>query len=264
LADGVARLLLLVLLAASLPALAEEVEPLQEDPFDVTGPAATPVGEVSLTLTGQYLRDRSGRRRDTGVGTLELETGVAPGLDLRFLQSGAYGRAAPRDAEDSAPSWGGVTQLGLRWEIAEERGPWPAFGVFGAGRIEYGRSTPVTEFDAVALLQKTLRPGELPLGAWFNLGWTARLDPLPGERPGRYFLAAALGQTVARDTQLSLTYLLNQQERGERDLQLVEGGIRHRLADRQTILGAAVAAGIGRDSPALQVTFTVKHVFGGN
>ena len=63
----------------------------------------------------------------------------------------------------------------------------PTIGVLGRGRVIYGPGRPAYETDLVALFGKTFTPaGKLPAGLNLNLGWVARIDPLPGERPNRY------------------------------------------------------------------------------
>jgi hypothetical protein len=59
-----------------------------------------------------------------------------------------------------------------------------------------------------------------------------------------------------------LTYVQEQQERDEQDFRLVQAGIRHRLSAVGPVLGFAVGAGLGRDSPAFQVAFAVQWSFG--
>jgi hypothetical protein len=254
--------LLATLLLLARPGLAQEEVSISEDPFDISSPSATPPGEVQVGIGGTYERARRGRNRGTYGGEFKIEAGLAPNLELRFGGSGAYGRTAPRDEEERAPSWGGTTRLGLRWELAEERGPLPAFGLLGEVRTEYGESRPVYEFEAVALFGKTLIEGERPVSAYLNLGWTTRADPQPGERPGRYNLAAAVGQAITPDTVLVAAYIREQQERGERDSNLVQAGFRHRLGDSLPVLGVALGAGIGRDSPRWQVGVALQWTFG--
>jgi hypothetical protein len=53
-----------------------------------------------------------------------------------------------------------------------------------------------------------------------------------------------------------------QQQRGERDFELVQAGIRHRLHGGGPVLGLAFGAGIGRDSPAFQVSVAAQWSFG--
>ncbi len=256
---------LFLLVAMLMPAgrgLAQDEVSIAEDPFDITSPSATPPGEVEVTVGGTYERARRGRDRGTYGGEVEIEAGIAPGLELRLGQRGLYGRAAPRNDEETAPSWGGSTRLGLRWEVAEERGLLPAFSLLGEVRSDYGESRPVYEFDTVALFGKRLIEGDRPVSAYLNLGWTTRPDPLPGERPGRYTVAAALGQAVTPDTVIVAAYIREQQERGERDSNLIQAGFRHRLPDNRTTLGVAIGAGLGRDSPRLQIGVALQWTFG--
>lgn len=256
-----------------MPAAAQD-EPLTlaDDPFEITDPIAAPPGEAELSVVGIYERARRGRHRGTVALQTEFEAGVFPGLAFRIGQEGAYGNLQTRrrlDAADSGetgdsntPAWGGATRIGALYQIADGSGVLPAIGLLGRVRAIYGPGRPAQEGDLVALFGKTLGRGERPLGINLNLGWTALFAPLPGERAGRYFVNASVGQAVARDTVLVLTYVREQQERGERDFSLVQAGIRHRLERGGPVLGVALGAGIGRDSPAFQIGFAVQWSFG--
>jgi len=253
--------LLAALLVAPASAWAEEPVSLTDDPVPVIGPNATPPGEAQLSIGFGFERARDGRPRRTGLLELGLEAGVAPGLEFRLNQSGEYG--SPARSEGEKAEWGGMTQIGFRTEIAQESGAMPALGLLGQLRAEYGPGPIAHEAEAVLLLGKSLGEGERPFQLYLNLGWTARLDPIPGERPGRYLLAAAAGRAVTTDTALVATYVREQQEQGERDLNLVGAGVRHRLGDGRTEIGFTAAAGLGRDSPAFQLAFAVLWQLGG-
>ena len=278
--------LLLLLFSAALPAAAQD-EPitLADDPFEITDPIAAPPGQAELAAIGTYTRARRGRVRGTAGVDTELELGVAPRLSLRFGQIGAYGNLEVRrrlgfavqgtgadigaggdTASDSVQQayWGGATRLGALYQLTEERGAVPAIGLLGRGRVIYGPGRPAYETDLVALLGKTFAPtGKLPAGLNLNLGWVARLDPLPGERPNRYFFNASVGQAVTRNTALVATYAREQQERDQRDFSLVQVGLRHRLPGGRTVLGLALGLGTNQNSPRYEVAFAVQRLFGG-
>jgi hypothetical protein len=263
---------LLSLLMPFIAAAQHEPLTLADDPFEITDPLAASPGEAELSIVGIYERARRGRHRGTVALQSEFEAGVATGLAFRIGQEGAYGNlqtrrrldaAAPMEgSEGRAPAWGGATRIGALYQIAEDRGTMPAIGLLGRVRAVYGPGRPTQEADVVALFGKTLGSGERPLGINMNLGWTRPFDPLPGERTGRYFVNASVGQAFTRDSVLVLTYVREQQERGERDFQLVQAGIRHRLGADGPVLGLAVGAGLGRDSPAFQLGLAVQWSFG--
>ena len=128
----------------------------------------------------------------------------------------------------------------------------------------YGPGRPAYEADAAALFGKTFaREGGLPSGVNLNLGWVARIDPLPGERTHRYLVNASIGQTVSQDTALVATYIREQQERGNRDYSLVQAGVRQRLPAWGTTFGVALGVGTNRDSPRFQVAFAFQWGLGG-
>ena len=275
---------LLPILAAAPSAAQDEPIELADDPFEITDPIAARPGEAELAAFGFYERARRGRTRDT-VGTeIEAEFGVAPRLELRLGQAGAYGNLETRrrlDAaapdrtpgvpgggggvggEETGAAWGGATRLGLLYQLTEDDGgALPIVGVLGRVRVVYGPRRPAHEAEAVALIGKTVVVAGSPLGLHLNLGWVARLDPQPGERPGRYFFNASVGRAVTNDTALVVTYAREQQERGERDFDLLQAGVRHRLPGGRTVVGLAAGAGLTRDSPRFQLAFAVQWAFG--
>lgn len=269
-------LLPLLLLPTALPAAAQE-EPitLADDPFEVTDPSAAPPGEAELAVVGSYTRARRGRVRDTAGAETELELGVTPRFTLRLGQIGAYGNLEVRrrlgfgsdetDASDDSgrrPFWGGSTRIGALYQLAEERGALPAIGLLGRARTIYGPGRTAYETDAVALFGKTFAVGERPLGVSLNLGWVARIDPLPGERPSRYLINASIGRAVSHDTALVATYAREQQERGQRDFSLVQLGLRQRLPGGRAVVGLAAGVGTNRDSPRFEFALAMQWAIG--
>jgi hypothetical protein len=246
----------------SAPPARAETEPLLEDPVGMVGVVPTPLGGYVLTVGGLFDQARRGPVSDTYGGFLEAEAGIARGFDLRFAQIAAYGRAAPYQTEEAGRAWGGGSRLGLRWQFVEEGDAVPAIGVYGAMTTLYGESRPAQDADVVALMSRTLRGGERPLALYLNAGWTERLNPQPGERAGRYGLAGGLSHTLQQNTSAAITYAIAQQDRGERDQQVVLGGVWHRFSDRGPIVSIAVGAGLNDDSPRLQLGFAVKWLFG--
>lgn len=284
---GGARPLLLHCLMGLLVAIApvgaqepvgEETEQLifADDPFETTDPLAAKPGEAELAIIGIYERARQVAYRDTGAIATEIQLGLAPRLELRFGQLGAYGNLQTRgrpansgatgadssQGNGAGPAWGGSTRLGLLYQITEELGAVPVVSVLGRVRSVYGPGTPSHEGEVTVLFGKTLGSGARAVGLNLNLGWTTRFAPLPGERPNQYSFTSAVGTGVSRDAVVVLSYARRQQERGERDFSLVEVGVRYRFADNWPVLGFAVGAGTTRDTPALLVSFAAQWSFG--
>ena len=240
-----------------------EAEPLLEDPFGIIGTAPTPIGGQTLGFGLGYTRARDGANRNLYGGTLEAEAGLVRGLDLRFAQTLEYGPAAPYPPDDAARVWGGLSQLGLRWQFMEEEGWRPAMGVFGSVRTAYGETSgPSQSGQIIGLLSKTIIEGPRPLALSLNAGWSELFNPAPSERAGRYEFAASLAQSIWQDTSLGVSYLRNQQDRGEKDQNIVAVGLWHRLGGRGPILAAGAGAGIGDDSPSFLVFVSAKWLFG--
>lgn len=271
----VVALMALLVLPVVSPAQDEPIT-LADDPFEITDPNATPVGEATLATAGSYERAPSGRVRNTYGAETELGFGIAPNLDVRIGQSGAYGNLdigrrlgtiaseeIGRFADGGRAALGGVTQLGSLYQFSEDRDGRPAMGVLGRVRALYGPGDTAYETEAVALFGKTLIGGERPLGISLNVGLISRIDPGPNDRKNRYLVNASIGQSIARDTALVMTYAREQQERDEVDFALFQMGVRHRLRDQRAILGLAAGLGLSRNSPALQIAFAVQWELGG-
>lgn len=253
-----------------LSAAQDEPITLADDPFEVTDPRATPLGTAVFSLVGSYERAARGRFRDTYGAETEMGLGVAPNLDLRLGQVGAYGNLDVRRRlgtfgdgpgtfqGEGRAALGGTTRLGALYQVSDDRAGVPAVGLLGRVRALYGPGGTAYDTDVVALFSKTLRDGPLPLGISVNVGLASRLDPRPGERPHRAFVNASIGQSISRDTALVATYAREQQERGDQDFSLVQVGLRHRLRDRKAVLGLAAGFGLNRDSPQFQVAAAVQ------
>lgn len=267
-------------LAAALAfpsATAAQDEPitLADDPFEVTDPRATPPGEAAYSIVGSYERAATGRVRSTWGAETELSYGVAPNLDLRIGQTGAYGNLDVRrrlgtvstdingvSSEQERAAFGGATRLGALYQLTDESSSMPIVGLLGRVRSLYGPGGTAYETEATALFGKTLITGERPLGVSLNIGTVYRFDPAPSERTTRYLVNASAGQALTRDTALVITYAREQQEKGQPDYSLVQAGVRYRLRDQRAILGAAVGFGLNRNTPQFQVALAVQWELG--
>lgn len=258
-------------------ATAAQDEPitLADDPFEVTDPHATPPGEAAYSVVGSYERAPIGRVRSTWGAETELSYGVAPNLDVRIGQTGAYGNLDVRrrlgtvssdvggdGSEQERAALGGTTRLGALYQLTDESTAMPIVGLLGRVRSLYGPGGTAYESEATALFGKTLVGGARPLGVSLNVGAVYRFDPAPGERTTRYLVNASAGQALTRDTALVITYAREQQEKGQPDYSLVQVGVRHRLRDQRAILGAAVGFGLNRNTPQFQVALAVQWELG--
>ena len=153
-----AALLLAFLLATSAKAQDEPIE-LADDPFEISDPIAAAPGSAEAAFVGIYERARSGRIRDTIDGETELEFGVAPRLELRLGQSGAYGDLETRRrlgavgdlgggiggiGRNERAQGGGTSRIGAMYQFTEDRGAAPAVALLGRLRTlmdPVGRAT---------------------------------------------------------------------------------------------------------------------------
>lgn len=265
-----------LLLGLVLPmAAAAQDEPIEiaDDPFEITDPIAAAPGAAEISVVGAYERARRGRVRDTVAADTEIEFGVVPGLEFRVGQTGAFGNLETRrrlgnldqdgaEQEGRRALWGGATRLGALVQLAGGQGARPAIGLLGRVRTLYGRERPAYETETALLIGHS-QGQTRPLGLHLNLGWVSRLDPEPGERPNRYLMNASIGQAIALDTALVVTYAHEQQERGDHDFSLVQAGLRQRLPGGRAVLGLAAGFGLNRDSPRFQLAFLQWQLSGG-
>ncbi|MCJ2040391.1 hypothetical protein MKK55_15770 [Methylobacterium sp. J-059] len=269
--------ILRIWLTSIAPAYAQD-DPitLADDPFEVSDPHATSPGESTFSIGGSYERAATGRVRGTAGAESELSYGVAPKLDVRIGQTGAYGNLdirrrlgtvsadVPGSTEGGTKAnLGGTTRLGALYQITDESKVMPIVGLLGRVRALYGPGGTAYETEGTLLFGKTLRSGELPLGVSLNLGGVYRFDPAPGERTTRALLNASVGQAISTDTALVATYAREQQELGQPNYSLVQVGARHRVKSQRAILGVAVGFGLNRNTPQLQLAVAIQWEFGG-
>ncbi|WP_246102771.1 hypothetical protein [Methylobacterium terricola] len=200
---------------------------------------------------------------------------MAPNLDVRIGQTGAYGNLDVRrrlgtastevggdGSEQTRAALGGTTRLGALYQLTDESISMPIVGLLGRVRSLYGPGGTAYETEATALFGKTLVGGARPLGVSLNVGTVYRFDPAPGERTTRYLVNASAGQALARDTALVVTYAREQQEKAQPDYSLVQVGVRHRLRDQRAILGVAIGFGLNRNTPQFQFALAVQWELG--
>jgi len=234
-------------------AWAQRVQPLGE-PLEIEDAILTEQGELELQGAAIYERLRNDSRgRNQWPTQLQIQAGIARRLEGRISVEDAFGNS--EEARE-----GGAVRLGLFYRFTELRpGPVPALGMLVEAGLPYGpggRSTQTTVIGAASWET----PGSNPLSFHLNLGWLARPDPSPEERPHRYRVAVALTQALSPDTVLLAAYRRDQQERGERDLNLVLAGIRTRITP-DTTLGLVGGVGIGQDSPELHIGLGIERQF---
>ena len=265
----------LLLTAAGAARAESQPLALADDPFEITDPLVAKPGEAELNVVGVYDRASSGAYRGTGAFDTELQLGVAPRLEIRIGQMGAYGnldlRGRPATLEamgsstsNGVPAGGGATRLGALYQVTDGTGALPVVAILGRVRSLYGRDRPGYEGDLFGLFGYALGPENRQVGLNLNIGWTTRFHPIRGERPGLYSISATIGQSLSRDTVAVVGYVRRQQERGARDFSLVEIGMRQRLSEDLPVLGLAAGFGTNRDSPRWRVTMAAQWSFGGD
>lgn len=201
----------------------------------------------SVELQGAVRHDRV-RGRDTVRLFPRLQIGIAPGLEAGV--SLPYTVGSGRDADR------GGAAVDLLYNPNRE-GRWlPAFALALDAAAPVGAGRRGVEAAVAAVASKTLDPAA-ERRLHLNLGWLHRVRPDRDERRGAYRLAVGYSQRVSPDLVVILDYVRQRQDRGERDANVFEAGLHLRLADQVT-LGAAVGAGVGRDSPRLRAVVSVQ------
>jgi hypothetical protein len=245
-----------LLLAALLGALPSAVVAQQAMRPDLGAPFATedafPLerGVLQLQGTGQYDRSREGT--DAFELSPGLQWGVAPGVELRL--SGSY-----TVGDSSSANRGGVTP-GIFVGLVEERGWIPALALLGNVEVPFGAGDRGTVLELIAAASRTTGRGPGNWGLHLNAAWLSRPDPGIEERQNRYRFTGAVTHVVATDTSLVAEYVQEQQEKGEKNLVLVQGGLRQRLG-RETTLGLVAGAGLNRDSPRFTIRLGLEVNF---
>jgi hypothetical protein len=199
-------------------------------------------GQLQLQVTGQYDRTRQGT--DGFEPSPGFQWGIAPGVELRLFGDYNFG--------DSSSANRGTVTPGLFVQLAEERGLLPAFAILGEVEAPVGAGDRGTVTVLTAAASRTTGRGPGSFGLHVNAAWLWRPDPGIEERQNRYRLSGAVSHVVADSTILVAEYVHERQEIGERDLSLVQGGLRRKFGE-DTTFGVAVAAGLTDDSPRFRI-----------
>jgi hypothetical protein len=241
------RVLLPLLLLAAMPAAAQEaMRPELGAPFATEDAFPTDRGELQLQGTAQY--DRTRQRTDALELSPGFQWGVAEGVELRLFGDYAFGDA-------SSANRGTVTP-GVFVRLTEERGWLPALAILGEVEAPFGAGDRGTVMAFTAAASRTTGRGPGAWGFHLNAAWLNRPDPGLEERRDRYRFSAAVVHVVTQDTSLVGEYLLERQEIGERDLSLVQAGLRRKIGE--TTLGLSVGAGLNDDSPRFRLRLGIE------
>lgn len=246
-----------VLLAAALlaaPAAAlevPEVEDLDSDlPTALDDAFAADAGGVEAQAALRYDRRRG---HDTLRLLPQMQFGVVQGLQLAtglpyLLGSGPEARR-------------GEATLDLLYTVAEQDRWLPAVAVAAGASTPIGPGARGTELRLTGIATRTLDAGA-GRRLHLNLSWLHRANPGPEERRDRYRLVAGYSETMVPDTVLVLDYQRQRGDLGERASNILEAGLRHELRPG-LLLGGAVGAGVGRDSPRFRAVLSVQWMLAG-
>lgn len=247
-------LLVAVLLAAQAPGRAGAGE---VDDLDANTPNALEdafVGERgSLDLSGAagYEHRRNG-------DTLRL----LPQLQWVPVERLQLSLGTPYTAGSGSRANEGDVSLGALYQLNRETAWLPAFALFAEASAPFGPGERGAEMRLGGIASRTIDPGPAQRRIHVNGYWIHRPDPSEGERRDRYRFAIGYSQKLGERSALIANLLRESQERGERDATILEAGMRHQVA-QGVILGAAIGAGIGRDSPRLRATISLQFSLAG-
>lgn len=239
----------LALVAAGPAAAAQKVDELGNLdnglPNALDDAFAAETGSVELQGAVRYDRIRG---RDVVRLFPRLQVGVAPGFEAGV--SLPYTVGSGRDANR------GGAAVDLLYNPIRE-GRWtPALAVALDAAAPVGAGRRGVETGLAVIATKTLDPA-VERRVHLDLAWLHRFRPDQDERRGGYRLAVGYSQRVSPDLVAILDYVRYRQDRGERDANLFEAGLHKRITDGVT-LGAAIGAGVGRDSPRLRAVVSVQ------
>jgi hypothetical protein len=208
----------------------------------------------SVTLLGAARYDNR-RGHDNTVRLFpRLLVGVAEGLQATVQVPYTVG-FGPGDDH-------GVVSFGALYNFNRETAWLPAFAVSVEGGPAVGPGAHGGELRLFGIASKTVDPQAFRR-LHLNLAWFRRFDPGEEERRDRYRVALGYSQLLSRNTALVADYLReSQEERGERAANILEAGLRYRVAPN-LILGGALGAGIGRDSPRFRAIVSVQFALSG-
>lgn len=220
-------------------------------PLTVEDAFAVEPGHIELQGAARYDRRKG---RDTVRLLPRVEVGIVEGLEAEV--SFPYSAGSGRRTDESGPG------VGVLYNPNRERGWLPAFAAgFEIGKpVGPGRRGVETELTGIAT--KTIDPaveGRLHL----NVSWLHASRAEKGERRDRYRVVAGYSQILAPNVALVLDYVReSQEERRERDANIVEAGLRYQLTETVTV-GAGAGFGVGRDSPRFRASASIRVGFGG-
>lgn len=246
-----------LMLACAMLALSAAPAAAQQDPM-------TPGAGSPFSIRDAFTQDRGALQLEAGLGYQRgrddtdrfdpqpgLKYGLTDALELRLGSSYALGNASGTDR--------GAVAGGLQWRLADE-GAWtPAVALLGEVSLPFGAGDEGTLTELTAIASRTTGRGPGAWGLHLNGGWLARPDPGGDERRHGHRFGAAVSHVVERDTALVLAYVQEAQDRGERDLSLIEAGVNRRFGDASLALVAG--ARLNDDSPRFQLTIEVSFGF---
>lgn len=246
--------LLVAFLATPLPGTADasEVGDLDaEMPNTLEDAFVGERGSLDLFSAARYENRRDG-------DTIRL----LPQLQWVPIERLQFSLGLPYTAGSGSRANEGDVSFGVLHQFNRETGWLPAFAVFAAASAPFGPGDRGPEIQLAGIASTTIDAGPAQRRLHINGYWIHRLDPSVTERRDRYRFAIGYSQLLAERTALIANILRESQERGERDATIIQAGLRHQVA-QGVILGGALGAGIGRDSPRFTATISLQFSLSG-
>lgn len=180
-------------------AAAQEPGPLVTDRPDQTeSTAIVPPGFVQLEL-GWTMSEASDDASEIRTHTLPealARIGVVRGLELRIgLPAWSSVETEGTEADPRADGFGDAS-LGLKWSLAEGRGPVPAVALLAGATLPTGEEGLGSDRVDPSILVALSSDLGHRLSIGWNLGWARTTEELPGPE----------GDALVRDTQSDLVY----------------------------------------------------------
>lgn len=246
-------LLLPFLLGALLPVAAaaeDDTRPSASTPFAVSDAYTNEAGAFQIQGNFGYERARGGGEDFRPAPVLKY--GVTDWLELDLGAEYGFGNGSGVNQGSLAP--------GVTFRVMEQDGLRPTLALIAGVPLPFGPGHGGTATELGAATSWVTGRGPGAWGLHLQGSWRATIDPQPEERGNGWLAGAAISHVVAPAMELVAAYSQRSQDRGERNLSVIEAGFIRGLTD-QLSLGVAAGAGLNRDSPRLRLAASLSYSF---
>ena len=214
---------------------------------------AYPIGFLGREVQGlaRYEHDEDGT--DTATFRPVLEVGVWRNAQVAVESDLIAGNG------DRTGS-GNVAVHGL-YNFNTETLAWPALAIKGGVELPTGKSAEGVDTTLKFIATRTLGKSLESLNrVHFNAAWMRNAESQGDERDDHYLLGLGYSRRVHADAILVADYIFEQEWAEDKDLHLLEVGLRYQCTPL-SVIAAGVGTGVAEDSPDLRVTLALQQSF---